>query len=140
MRALSITQPWAWLIVHGGKNIENRWWPTSYRGRVLIHATKRLSLGDYHDALARATRIGGVELARRVPQSSDGSLALGGIIGAATIVDVLPPTPNPVNPWHMAGQFGFVLEDPEPLPFYPARGQFNLWGDFAIRDGQVTPA
>ena len=35
---LSIRQPWAWLIAHGWKNIENRTWPTGYRGRFLIHA------------------------------------------------------------------------------------------------------
>ena len=38
MKALSIRQPWAWLILHGGKDIENRTWATKLRGRVLIHA------------------------------------------------------------------------------------------------------
>ena len=35
---LSIRQPWAWLVAHGWKNIENRTWQTNYRGRLLIHA------------------------------------------------------------------------------------------------------
>jgi hypothetical protein len=133
-------QPWAWLTVHGGRNIENRWWPTNHRGRVLIHAAKRLIVDDYHDAVMVAQRIGGAELARRVPHFQNGGIELGGIVGAATLVDVLPPTPHPVSPWHLAGQFGFVFEDPEPLPFYPVRGEPNLWGDFMLRDGQVTPA
>ena len=34
MRALSIKQPWSWLIVHGHKDIENRDWSTQLRGRV----------------------------------------------------------------------------------------------------------
>jgi len=38
MRALSVKQPWAWLIVNGYKKIENRNWPTSFRGRIYIHA------------------------------------------------------------------------------------------------------
>lgn len=38
MRALSIKQPWAGLIAAGYKNIENRSWATSFRGRFLIHA------------------------------------------------------------------------------------------------------
>ena len=38
MRALSIRQPWAWLIVNGHKDIENRSWRTKYRGPFLVHA------------------------------------------------------------------------------------------------------
>ena len=42
MRAISIKQPWASLIAHGIKDIENRAWkcPAKYIGqRVLIHAS-----------------------------------------------------------------------------------------------------
>lgn len=42
MKAISIKQPWASLIVHGIKNIENRSWkcPEKYIGqRILIHAS-----------------------------------------------------------------------------------------------------
>ena len=38
LKAISIRQPWAWLIVNGYKDVENRIWATSLRGRVLIHA------------------------------------------------------------------------------------------------------
>jgi activating signal cointegrator 1 len=40
MKALSLTQPWASLIVTGAKQIETRSWFTSYRGQLLIHAAK----------------------------------------------------------------------------------------------------
>lgn len=40
VKVLSIRQPWAWLIVAGLKDIENRTWKTDYRGRLLIHAGK----------------------------------------------------------------------------------------------------
>lgn len=43
MKAITIKQPWASLIVHGIKDIENRTWkcPEKYIGqRVLIHAGK----------------------------------------------------------------------------------------------------
>lgn len=39
MKALSIKQPWASLIVHGIKDIENRSWRTKFRGRIYIHAS-----------------------------------------------------------------------------------------------------
>ena len=31
MKALSIRQPWAWLILHAGKDIENRDWKPRIR-------------------------------------------------------------------------------------------------------------
>jgi len=40
VKALSLKQPWADLIVSGVKPIENRRWKSSYRGRLLIHASK----------------------------------------------------------------------------------------------------
>lgn len=39
MKALSIKQPWASLIAHGIKDIENRTWKTNFRGRIYIHSS-----------------------------------------------------------------------------------------------------
>ena len=41
MKAVSLWQPWASLIVHGIKGVETRGYPTNVRGRVAIHATKK---------------------------------------------------------------------------------------------------
>ena len=38
IRAITVKQPWAFAIVHGGKVIENRSRGTSYRGPIAIHA------------------------------------------------------------------------------------------------------
>ncbi len=40
MRALTLTQPWASLIIWGEKFFETRSWPTKYRGPIAIHAAK----------------------------------------------------------------------------------------------------
>ena len=40
MKALSLTQPWATLVVTGAKQIETRSWSTRYRGSLYIHAAK----------------------------------------------------------------------------------------------------
>ena len=40
MKAITIKQPWASLIVEGIKDVENRTWATKFRGRVLIHASQ----------------------------------------------------------------------------------------------------
>lgn len=38
MKALTIKEPWATLIVDGYKKYEFRSWKTNYRGKILIHA------------------------------------------------------------------------------------------------------
>lgn len=38
MRVLTVKQPWAWAIVHAGKDVENRGVAWQYRGTVAIHA------------------------------------------------------------------------------------------------------
>lgn len=45
--ALSIQQPWAWLLVNGFKPVENRSWPTKVRGRIAIHAGKKFDYEGY---------------------------------------------------------------------------------------------
>jgi hypothetical protein len=41
LRALTVQQPWAWAIIHGGKDVENRGRNCHFRGRfynLLLHA------------------------------------------------------------------------------------------------------
>lgn len=38
MKAITVKQPWAWAIAHGGKTVENRSRGTAYRGPLAIHA------------------------------------------------------------------------------------------------------
>lgn len=40
MKALTLTQPWATLVMYGYKKIETRSWATKYRGPIAIHAAK----------------------------------------------------------------------------------------------------
>ena len=42
LKVIVVRQPWAWLIVHGFKDIENRSWKTRYRGTLLIQASANL--------------------------------------------------------------------------------------------------
>jgi hypothetical protein len=43
-----VRQPWAWAIIDGGKEVENRTWPTSHRGPLLIHAGLQDDLNGWH--------------------------------------------------------------------------------------------
>jgi hypothetical protein len=43
---LTVRQPWASAIIYAGKDVENRSWTTSHRGRLYIHAWMRLDPED----------------------------------------------------------------------------------------------
>ena len=42
MKALTLTQPWAFLVMLGAKRIETRSWATAYRGSLALHAASGL--------------------------------------------------------------------------------------------------
>ena len=137
MRALSLTQPWAWLVVHGGKTIENRRWNTKYRGAFLIHAAKGMTLDQYDDAVLFALEV---DPGIKVPAPE--ALKRGGIIGATNLYTVIHPL-RPIEmpgrmPWHMPEQFGFVIGDTRPLPFLECKGSLGFWGDWEIQDGKAV--
>ena len=78
LKALSIKQPWAWLIVNGWKDVENRSWNTHYRGRVLIHAGKTMdNLGL--ETIAQIEKSLGLDIP--IPALQD--LPRGGIVGVS---------------------------------------------------------
>ena len=98
MKAISIRQPWAHLVVAGIKTIENRHWSTNYRGVVLIHASVNRDRDAHHDL--RRLRL-------RVPDE----LVRGALIGYAELVDVITESPDKFF-W---GPFGFVLRNAQAL-------------------------
>lgn len=106
MKALSIQQPWAWLIANGRKDIENRSWPTKFRGEFLIHAGKKYD--DYF--------IWPFYTLHRTPlPARDAPAMLGGIVGIAEIVDCVTESDSP---WFQ-GKYGFVIRNARPLPYLP---------------------
>ncbi len=64
MKALTVCQPYADLILDGSKPIENRTWPTSYRGRIVVHAGKSRDWLDEGDTTPRVfgAALGTVEI------------------------------------------------------------------------------
>lgn len=58
VKAITVWQPWASLIVHGFKQYETRRWRTSHRGLLAIHAAKRAAKSHeftlYDDLLRQA--------------------------------------------------------------------------------------
>lgn len=155
LRALTVRQPWAWAIIHGGKGVENRTRNIAgaYRGPVAIHAG--LQIDDAYDSrlisqavgmLAR-TNPGGPGLRNVAQYAGDSPTAdnsiyewfgnLGAVIGVVDLVGVHPDCTERVeghghtptcSPWAMADRYHLILTNPRPLPVpIPARGRLGLW-------------
>ncbi len=122
MKALSIRQPWAWLIVNGHKNIENRTWelpPGLVGQRVLVHAGKVFS---------PTSDVPGWERFDEAYWPSP-TAVLSAIIGEVTITGCVTESDSP---W-FEGPFGFTLADPvvykTPVPCKGRLGFFTPpWG------------
>lgn len=136
MKAISIHQPWAHAILHLGKCVENRTWPTRHRGPLLIHASK--SRASY-DAQAERDwkRLYGVELP---PWEG---LVTGALVGVVELVACLPLATwkawrangcdvathdaAMLSPW-ACGPWCWVLAEPRVLDKpVPWKGQQNLF-------------
>lgn len=117
MKILSVKQPWAWLIVHGLKDVENRSWSTPYRGIIYIHAGKtRMSLDDWQ-YLKDTCQIND----HPVPKKYE--IAYGGIIGSVTLVNCVRESGSE---W-FDGPIGWELQKPAPCRFIPMKGKLGLY-------------
>ena len=110
VKAITVREPFASLIVRGPKAVENRSHRVAWRGLVAIHAGKRVEA----DALAD------------YPQAQGWPLTPGAVIGVARLADCVPvalcESPFAVGPWCL------ILEERRPLPRPVAcSGQLGVW-------------
>jgi hypothetical protein len=114
VKCLSIRQPWAWAILHAGKDIENR--PARIAKmaldlvgqRIYIHAGRTLD----PSALDFMPDI-------KWPDEYD----VGGIVGS---VEIAGTTIIKESPW-FTGPYGIILTKPRVEPFKPVRGQLGFF-------------
>lgn len=142
MKAISIKQPWASLIAHGIKDIENRTWKTNYLGKVYIHASAKQA-GSYDELLNDLQKIEFKEKYDRVTLRKQHHFSA--IIGEVDIVDCvvnhpsiwaettegvtdintnefIPKTnPKPIYNWVLANP---VLYD---KPILNVKGKLSFW-------------
>lgn len=130
-KAISIRQPWAWLVIHAGKNIENRAWG-SYNParrevqarapfRVFVHAAKGMTVAEYHECKMTVAGILTPEQYQKLPAYSE--LERGGIIGSVEIGGWVDKSRSP---WFF-GPGGLLLCNPKPLPFHPCNGSLGFF-------------
>jgi hypothetical protein len=118
MKALSIRQPWAWLIVNGWKNVENRERRFSHRGPLLIHAAKSMTPDDYE---ACRIFVDGICEDLALPAFED--LERGGIVGEVVVLDCVDHHPSP---W-FTGTYGLVMDEACRSPLIRWRGMPSLF-------------
>lgn len=115
MKALTVLQPWASLLVRGAKVHETRSWQTAHRGPILIHAGRRFpdsardlaALEPFFSALGR---------------TRPNDLPRGAILGVATIADCIPtealadlaPAERAFGDYN-PGRWAWHITDPTPL-------------------------
>ncbi|MEE6273491.1 hypothetical protein V2J56_09045 [Georgenia sp. MJ206] len=145
MRALTVRQPWAWAIIHGGKDVENRSRNIagSYRGPVAIHAgvsTAAVEEGMWHPVLR-------AEYLRLTDAGERPDIRYGELIGVADLVDAhhapaegcmgLDPFDRArlCSMWAQPDVWHLVLVNARPLPApVPYRGRLGLW---TLPDGVI---
>ena len=125
MKAISISQPWSWLIVNGIKDVENRDWTTDYRGFLLIHAGKKLDTTILQSLEWQQKNLAMPDHWKAawamMPENAD--FETGGIVGYATLQKVVTSSESP---W-FRGRYGFVLTQRRTVPFIPLRGSLGLF-------------
>ncbi|GAA3701861.1 hypothetical protein GCM10022204_18430 [Microlunatus aurantiacus] len=120
MRALTIKQPWAELIVEGLKDVENRSWRTAYRGRLAVHAgLRRADFDDLAlDAMPKKYR-------RPIENAWQRHADAGKVLGTVELVDCIEGSRSP---WAIDGYWHWILRDPRPYARkVAAKGKLNLW-------------
>lgn len=120
--ALSVRQPWAWAILHGGKVIENRSAGSIRAGKmdcrtIALHAASAMTEDEYKWGAWRLAQHG-----QTCPRPD--ALPRGAIIGQVDVVDIISESDSE---W-FGGQMGLVLENPvacTPIPCTGALGYFE---------------
>lgn len=109
MKCLTISQPWASLIISSVKRWENRSWFTNYRGPLLIHAGKSTNSLHYVEALLAS----GIDVPDDLP--------MGVILGQVDLLDCLKLADVPAGEAFVEGPFCLRLANAkalsEPIPY-----------------------
>lgn len=130
MKALSLTRPWTWMVLHGGKTIENRVWQTTYRGPVVVHGAQSKDV----DAVVPFVDLLSTDAAAALDRAlRDGSIMHLGLLGVVDLagcctVEMTGEGECRCGPWAMPGQAHWQLTNPRPFrdPI-PAKGALGLW-------------
>jgi len=140
MKALSIQQPWASLICAGVKDVENRTWKTSHRGKLLIHVSGTKT------SIEKLIRSQPIEYVAEIMNQSETfgqlpipeDMPIGAIIGYVDVVDCIDDSKSE---WAAPGQYHFILKNAHLFdkPIMNVKGQLHLF-DYPIEEKDLPPS
>lgn len=125
MKALTIKNPWSYLIASGIKDVENRTWKTNFRGRIYIHSSKKFPFMILEQVLTEA-QWKSINLSVKEPLLSGEAIPTGAIIGEVDIVDCVVDSKSV---WAEPEGFHWVLENPVlyKKPILNVKGKLSFW-------------
>lgn len=112
-RILTVKRPWAWGLIFGGKDIENRKQYAGYRGLLLIHA-------------GQAADEAGIEFMRSlgIEPPAEAFQGAGCIIGSVQVTGCVSGSRSR---WAKPGMWHIQVSDPRPATrLVTARGNLGL--------------
>ena len=115
IKVLSIRQPWAWLVAHGYKDIENRTWRSKYKGVLYIHASTTFDEEGYR--FLKTFSHTPIDL----PEPH--KYYFGGLVGRVKMVDCITESKSP---WFF-GIYGFVFPKAQVIDFYKMKGKTGIF-------------
>ncbi len=117
IKCLTIRQPWAYLIINGHKDIENRSWSTRYRGPLVIQSARSYgSIAELSDLCLDIEEETGIAL--------PDTFTLGVTEGIVTLQDIITTSQSI---WAYDGDYHWILTDPAPLPAVRLSGKLGIW-------------
>ena len=128
IRVLTVRQPWAWAIIHGGKDVENRVRNIAgkYRGPVAIHVAKTEDKNAFALSPNRKALNDSAYPFPGVPWWEN----YGHIIGVVDLVEVTSPGdigyPGDASPWAMDDHYHLHLRSPRAITPIPYKGGLGL--------------
>jgi hypothetical protein len=146
MRALSVSQPWASLLVLGIKCLETRSWQTVHRGPLLIHASRNFNRAGralcVQEPICTALRGVGIDSWRQLP--------LGAVLGVVELracvrvedAGPVPPEELPLGDF-TPGRWLWQVAQPQrltaPVPYRGKLGLFEIPNDLLSLPLEVAP-
>lgn len=140
MKVLSVRQPWAWLIMQGYKDIENRTWQTPHRGKLAIHASGSFdySFFDFEDDSEEPLRpfcslvrdhFGIRPGTKRITRNKQEFKAILGTVHLTDCITANDTRPDIPSPWCFYCGYAWKLEKPEQWekPITGINGKLNIW-------------
>lgn len=128
MKALTLIQPWATLIMLGEKKIETRSWNTKYRGQIAIHAGKKVDKKVFCDPFYKdILKKHNISLENIQTSCIIATCDILDVQSTESLIGIISDKEKKLGNFS-PNRFGWILTNINPIvPTLPAKGMLGLW-------------